>query len=1071
MDEKAVSAKQAFDASHCQEDEIMRDERSYDCVREQGYLFASAGKVGVRHARGTALGLVLILILAALPMSSMPARASGFRRDSFLKDSQASFLGEAASDYAGRPVARAGDVNGDGYDDILIGAYGNDEGGATAGKVYLIFGKPSGWTRDFSLSNANASFLGEAADDRVGFSVAGAGAIAGAGDVNGDGYDDILIGAYGNDQAAFDAGKAYLIFGKPSGWARDVSLSNADASFLGEAASNWAGSSVAGVGDVNGDGYADILIGAEANSEAAATAGQAYLFFGKPSGWTRDTPLSNANASFLGEAAGNWAGSAVAGAGDVNQDGYDDILIGAYGNDEKAVDAGQAYLIFGKPSGWARDTSLSTADASFWGEAASDNAGRSVAIAGDVNGDGYDDILIGAYANSEGGVAAGQAYVILGKASGWARDTPLTKADASYWGEAASDYAGYPFIGAGDVNGDGYDDMLVGAFGNDEGGFDSGQTYLVLGKASGWARDVSLSNADASFWGEAANDQSGRLAAGAGDVNGDGYDDMLIGAPSNSQAGASAGKAYLIFYESAPTPPKNLRVVIGDPMGTRLSLSWGASVYLTAITGYKIYRSEDGISYHEIALVGQSQLFYQDSDVILGHVYRYAVTAFVHNIESRMSNRVEVMCDYDTDMDGLGNLIDPDDDGDGVPDGSDAFPLDPNEWIDTDRDGIGNNADPDDDNDGIPDAIDPYPLDPFNNMGSLLVYINNTLNGMSSDLLAMNASLTSRISSAESNILNAIADVNASLSVNIQNLLASITAEISSMNSSLSNQLNSLLSTVSSDIASFRVWMQTTLGAIDANITSTRNFLGSQIANLDASVTSSFNSLQNNLSVVLAALLAHDASSGENHTAIINLLGTEIANLNASMTSFFVSLQNSVSVVLAALQAHDASSGENHTAIRNVLDQLLAGAIDAGKLDAIENTLLNLSADISATNQTLASLILNVVNDIDAFHYDMIQRLTFINNTLLNLAKLDQILSQLSALDQSLNQAQIEINSNVQDAANAQSSKIDTNTMMLYVLMVLVILSMVVNLIGKRKHGKSKEAVEEENREEKPDQE
>ena len=162
------------------------------------------------------------------------------------------------------------------------------------------------------------------------------------------------------------------------------------------------------------------------------------------------------------------------------------------------------------------DTDLSDSNASFWGEDADDGAGFSVAGAGDVNGDGYDDILIGARNNDDGGSNAGQTYVIFGNESGWAMDTNLSKADASFWGEDEGDRAGWSVAGAGDVNGDGYDDILIGAYYNDEGGSNAGQTYLVLGKPSGWSMDTDLSKADASFIGEDAGDYSGWSVAGAG---------------------------------------------------------------------------------------------------------------------------------------------------------------------------------------------------------------------------------------------------------------------------------------------------------------------------------------------------------------------------------------------------------------------------------------------------------------------------------------------------------------------------------------------------------------------------
>ncbi|MFW3145314.1 MAG: hypothetical protein ACMUIE_00700 [Thermoplasmatota archaeon] len=461
--------------------------------------------------------------------------------DKNLTNSDASFIGEAADDWSGVSVSGAGDVNGDGYNDLLIGASGNSEGGSWSGQTYLIFGKTSGWSTDMNSANADASFIGELAADYSGTSVSR------AGDVNGDGFDDFLIGAYQNDESDTMAGQTYLIFGKTSGWSMDNTLSSVDASFLGEASIDYSGFSVSDAGDVNGDGLDDFLIGAYLNAEGGAESGQTYLIFGKASGWSRDTSLSNADASFIGEADYDWSGFCLSGAGDVNGDGFSDIVIGAKYNDEGGAESGQTYLIFGKASGWSMDTSLSNADASFIGEAVGDRSGTSVSGAGDVNGDGFDDILIGADHNDEGGAEAGQTYLIFGKASGWSMDTSLSSADGSFIGEASIDYSGYSTSDAGDVNGDGFHDFIIGAYGNDEGGAEAGQTYLIFGKTSGWVQDVNLSSSDASFIGEFGLDQSGNSVSGTGDVNGDGFDDILIGADHNDEGGAEAGQTYLIF--------------------------------------------------------------------------------------------------------------------------------------------------------------------------------------------------------------------------------------------------------------------------------------------------------------------------------------------------------------------------------------------------------------------------------------------------------------------------------------------------------------------------------------------
>jgi hypothetical protein len=325
------------------------------------------------------------------------------------------------------------------------------------------------------------------------------------------------------------ANAAYLVLGPVTG-TRDLSL--ADAKLVGEEADDGAGASVSGAGDVDDDGRDDLLIGAWLNDEGGYRAGAVYLVLGPVSG-TLD--LASADAKLVGEEAYDGAGyeRRVSGAGDVDGNGHDDILIGA-ANDEGGTNAGAAYLVLGPVTG---TLDLSAADAKLLG-GTSDRAG-SVAGAGDVDGDGLDDLLVGA--SSDGGSLEGAAYLVLGPVTG---TVDLSKANAQFIGQNSDDSAGYDVSGAGDVDGDGHDDLLVGAFQNGEGGHYAGAAYVVLGPVTG---SLDLSLADAKLVGEGVGDYAGSPVSAAGDMNDDGNDDVLVGAVNNDQAARNAGIAYLVL--------------------------------------------------------------------------------------------------------------------------------------------------------------------------------------------------------------------------------------------------------------------------------------------------------------------------------------------------------------------------------------------------------------------------------------------------------------------------------------------------------------------------------------------
>ena len=446
----------------------------------------------------------------------------GWPVEGALSAAEAVLVGEAASSKSGNALAAMGDLDGDGYGDLAVGASGEDSSERNAGAVYLVDGPLMGET---SLATANGKLTGENASDGAGWSVAS------AGDVNGDGQVDLLVGAKGFDGAGSDSGIAYLVYGPVSG---ELGLGAADARLLGMAEDDRAGCAVAGVGDVNADGWDDVLVGAFGDSSAGVSAGAAYLFLGPVSG---SSLLSTADARLLGAAAKDFAGTSLAGVGDTDGDGYDDMLVGAWGQDSGRTGAGAVHLVLGPAYG---EVDLGAADATLYGAARGDKFGGFVARAGDFDGDGHDDVLVGAEGEDSGGDLAGAAYLFYGPLED---GLGAEQADLVLVGASRDERAGVSVAVAGDLNGDGWGDLAVGAPGAKINGTGSGAVYIVFGAGEG---TVDLSTDALCFAGTALGDNAGLAVAGPGDVNGDGLDDLAVGAESADHPEAQAGAVYLL---------------------------------------------------------------------------------------------------------------------------------------------------------------------------------------------------------------------------------------------------------------------------------------------------------------------------------------------------------------------------------------------------------------------------------------------------------------------------------------------------------------------------------------------
>jgi hypothetical protein len=448
-------------------------------------------------------------------------------------------------------VASAGDVNGDGFSDLIIGAPGFDAAFNDEGRVFMYHGSPSG--------PVAASWTAVGGQAGAGFGLS----VASAGDVNGDGYGDVIIGALGFDNPEIDEGRVFVYLGDAAGLGSSPAWTAQS-----DQAGAWLGYAIGTAGDVNGDGFSDVIVSAPRYDGDQVLEGKVFIWYGGTDDLGADGTPSNADwsaESNVGPPAFSpWFGSSAGTAGDVNRDGFSDIIVGAV---DYASSAGRAFVWLGSESGLNSGVNGTPANAAWIADSNQSGAllGYSAATAGDVNGDGYSDVIVGAPLYSFGlNGFSGKAFVWYGGSGDLGANGTPNNADWIAESNQNGNYFGSGVASAGDVNGDGFSDVLVGAHLHNNPESDEGRAFLWLGSSTGLPGGTGTPLNAA--WSVESNQADAHLGyfrglKPAGDVNGDGFGDVIVGAEDyDDGSSVNEGRAWLYYgnvgSNGAPGKPR-----------------------------------------------------------------------------------------------------------------------------------------------------------------------------------------------------------------------------------------------------------------------------------------------------------------------------------------------------------------------------------------------------------------------------------------------------------------------------------------------------------------------------------
>ena len=470
-------------------------------------------------------------------------------------------------DYFGYSVSSLGDLDGDGVADLAVGAYSDDDGGTGRGAVYVLFMNPDGTVKAEQKISDTAGGLAAVLDDGDNFGWA----VSGVGDLDGDGVVDLAVGTYGDDDGGTNRGAFYVLFMNPDGTVKaEQKISDTAgglAAVLGDG--DIFGSAVSGVGDLDGDGVIDLVVGARRDDDGGPNRGAVYVLFMNPDGTVKAEQKISDTAGGLAAVLddSDYFGWAVSGVGDLDGDGVADLVAGARFDDDGGTDRGALYVLLLNADGTVKaEQKISDTDGGL--AAVLDNGdyfGAAVSGVGDVDGDGVADLVAGAFGDDDGGTGRGAAYVLFMNTDGTIKaEQKISDTTGGLTGTLDdNDYFGVSVSGVGDLDGDGIIDIGVGANRDGDGGPSRGAVYVlnlspdttVTVNSTGDASDATPGDGDCDTGGtNSEGDPECTLRAAIEEANASATVDTIHFNIPTSDPGYSASPLSYTFTPSTPYP-------------------------------------------------------------------------------------------------------------------------------------------------------------------------------------------------------------------------------------------------------------------------------------------------------------------------------------------------------------------------------------------------------------------------------------------------------------------------------------------------------------------------------------